>query len=529
MVNDKQSYLGNPLVKRDGVQHEWTQHEVDEYIKCMHDVAYFARNYIKIINLDKGLVNFDLYPYQEKMFEQLNDNRFNIILAARQSGKSISSVVWLLHYAIFNPESTIAILANKGATAQEMLGRITLALENLPFFLQPGCKALNKRSIHFSNNTKIIAASTSSSSVRGFSVNVVYLDEFAFVNRADEFYTSTYPVITSGSNSKVIITSTANGVGNLFHRLWQGAVQKTNSYVPFRIDWWDVPGRDEKWKKETIENTSEMQFRQEMANEFLGMGDTLISPETLLKLKSEYPIHEKDSLRIYEQPNPDHEYMMIVDVAKGRGQDYSTFNIIDVTARPFKQVSVFRDSLISPLLFPDIIYKNAVMFNNAWVIVESNDAGQVVCNGLYYDLEYENVFVESAVKANSIGVNMNRKVKRIGCSTIKDLIEQDKIHIVDDNTIIEISTFVSKGSSYEASDGNHDDLMMNLVLFGWFTTTSFFNNMTDVNIRQMLYDERIRQIEDDLPPFGLVDDGINAVEEVITDHQGDRWFATEPF
>ena len=359
--------------------------------------------------------------------------------------------------------------------------------------------------------------------------NVIYLDEFAFVNRADEFYTSTYPVITSGSNSKVIITSTANGVGNLFHRLWQGAVQKTNSYVPFRIDWWDVPGRDENWKKETIENTSEMQFRQEMANEFLGMGDTLISPETLLKLKSEYPIFEKDSLRIYEQPIAEHEYMMVVDVAKGRGQDYSTFNVIDVTARPFKQVAVFRDSLISPLLYPDIIYKNALMFNNAWVIIESNDAGQVVANGLYYELEYENVFVESAVKANAIGVNMNRKVKRIGCSTIKDLIERDKIHIVDDNTIIEISTFVAKGSSYEASDGNHDDLMMNLVLFGWFTTTSFFNNMTDVNIRQMLYDERIRQIEDDLPPFGLVDDGINDVEEVVTDYQGDRWITADSF
>jgi hypothetical protein len=526
---DKDTYLGNALIKRDGVTHEWTQYEVDEYIKCMQSPAYFARNYIKVINLDRGLVDFELYPYQEKMFEHFTDNRFNIVLAARQSGKSIASVVWLLHYSIFNPETNIAILANKGATAREMLSRITLALENLPFFLQPGCKTLNKGSIHFSNNSKIFAASTSSSSVRGFSVNVVYLDEFAFVNRADEFYTSTYPVITSGENTKVIITSTANGVGNLYHRLWQGAVQGTNQYKPFRVDWWDVPGRDERWKEETISNTSEMQFRQEMSNEFLGMGDTLISPEFLLKLKSEYPIFEQDNVRLYEQPIQEHEYMMFVDVAKGRGQDYSTFNIIDITARPFKQIGIFRDNLISPLLFPDIIYKYAKMYNDAWVIVESNDAGQVVCNGLYYELEYENVFVESAIKANSIGVNMNRKVKRIGCSTIKDLIERDKLHIVDDNTIIEISTFVAHGSSYEASDGNHDDLMMTLVMFGWFTTTTFFNNMTDVNIRQMLYDERIKQIEDDLPPFGLVDDGINEMEEVITDKYGDRWFTAESF
>ena len=263
-MND--SYLGNINVKRDGIQQQWTEEQVVEYAKCMKDPSYFARTYVKIISLDKGLVNFNLYPYQENMFDHFNDNRFSIVLACRQSGKSISSVVYLLWYAIFHPEKTIAVLANKGATAREMLARVTLALENLPFFLQPGCRALNKGSIEFSNNSRIIAAATSGSSIRGMSVNLLFLDEFAFVERAAEFYTSTYPVISSGKDTKVIITSTANGIGNTFHKIWEGAVQKVNEYKAFTVNWWDVPGRDEEWKRQTISNTSQMQFDQEFGN-----------------------------------------------------------------------------------------------------------------------------------------------------------------------------------------------------------------------------------------------------------------------
>lgn len=516
--NGNLGYLGNPHVKRDGVQQTWTAEDVNEYTRCLKDPAYFAKTYIKIINLDRGLVPFDLYPYQEEMFKHFNENRFSIVLACRQSGKSISSVAYLLWYAIFHPEKTIAILANKGATAREMLSRITLALENLPFFLQPGCKTLNKGSIEFSNNSRIIAAATSGSSIRGLSVSCLFLDEFAFVENAGEFYTSTYPVISSGKDTKVIITSTANGIGNIFHKLWEGAVQKTNQFKPFRVDWWDVPGRDEKWKEETISNTSELQFTQEFGNSFVGTGNTLISADTLLTLKSEIPIYEQDNVKVYEKPIEDHEYIFLVDVSKGRGQDYSTFNVIDVSVKPFKQVAVYRDNLISPLLFPDIIYKYAKTYNNALVVIESNDAGQLVCNGLYYELEYDNVFVESMIKSNAIGVTMTKRVKRIGCSNLKDFIEQNQLDLVDSETIVELSTFVARGSSYEASDNNHDDLVMNLVLFSWFVSTPFFAEISDVNIKQMMYDEKIRQIENDLLPFGLIDDGqSNYVEEIIVD------------
>ena len=519
-MND--TYLGNVNVKKDGVVTNFTLKEVDEYKKCMDSPSYFAENYCKIIHVDHGLVPFELYPYQQKMFSHFKSNRFSIVLACRQSGKSISSVAFLLWFAIFNPEKVVAILANKGATAQEMLGRVTLMLEHLPFFLQPGCKALNKRSIEFSNNSRVISAATSGSSIRGMSVNLLYLDEFAFVENASEFYTSTYPVISSGKDTKVIITSTANGIGNQFEKIWTGAIQKVNEFKPFRVDWHDVPGRDKKWKEETISNTSQLQFDQEFGNTFFGTGDTLINAETLMGLRAKPPLRliENNSVWIYEEPNKDHQYVMTVDVSKGRGQDYSTFTLIDISARPFKQVAVYRNNLISPLLFPNIIYKYAKIYNEAWVVVESNDQGTLVCNGLYNELEYENLFIESAVKANRLGIEMNRKVKRIGCSGIKDLIEENKLEIVDENTILEISTFVAKGQSYEASDGNHDDLVMNLELFGYFATGNYFTTLTDVNVKDMLFKQQMKQIEDDVLPFGHIDDGLDNADQ--QDHQ-DQW------
>ena len=528
-MND--TYNGNSNVKRDGATTQYTQYEVDEYIKCRDNPAYFARKYCKVIHLDKGLVDFDLYPYQEKMFNHFADNRFSIVLACRQSGKSISSVAYLLHYAVFNATKTVAILANKGATSQEMLSRVTLMLENLPFFLQPGTKALNKRSIEFSNNSKIVAAATSGSSIRGMSVNLLYLDEFAFVDDAATFYTSTYPVISSGTNTKVIITSTANGVGNMFHKLWEGAVQGTNDYTPFRVDWWDVPGRDDEWKQQTIANTSLLQFDQEFGNTFFGTVNTLIEGQVLLDLRAREPSRrlEGGDLLVYEEPIPEHQYIMTVDVCQGRGQDYSTFNIIDVSVQPFKQVCVYRNNRISPILYPNMIYKYATVYNEAYVVVENNDQGMVVCVGLYQDLEYENIHLESAIKADAIGIRMDRKVKRMGCSSIKDIIENHKLDIVDENTIMEVSTFVSKGTSYEASDGNHDDLMMNLVMFGYFVGTQSFGDMTNVNIKQMLFDQRMKEIEDDLPPFGIIDDGSDYVpKEDLYDPYSMNWATYEP-
>ena len=518
------SYLGNINVKRDGVLQVWSPDILQEYKRCMDNPIFFAENYVKVISLDHGLVPFKLYPYQKDMFSHFNDNRFSIVLACRQSGKSISACAYLLWFALFQPEKTVAILANKGATAREMLSRITLMLENIPFFLQPGSKALNKGSLEFSNNSRIIAAATSGSSIRGMSVNLLYLDEFAFVERASEFYTSTYPVVSAGRETKVIITSTANGIGNQFHKIWEGAVQKINEFVSFRVDWWDVPGRNDEWKKSTISNTSQLQFDQEFGNTFFGTGDTLISADCLLSLRAEQYVDllEDTCLRIYKKPVEKHDYVMTVDVSKGRGQDYSTFNLIDISVRPFEQVAVYRNNTISPLLFPNIIYKYANSYNEAYVVIESNDQGMVVCNGLYHDLEYENVHVESAVKANAIGIEMTRKSKRLGCSAIKDILEHHKIKIVDDQTILEISTFEARGQSFEASDGNHDDLMMNLVMFGYFVSGSHFTKMTDISLKEMLFKQRMAEIENDVLPFGFIDDGSDHIE-VLEDKEKDHW------
>ena len=498
------SYLGNELVKRAGVAQSFTEYEQQEYLRCMTSPSYFAKKYVKIISLDKGLVPFDLWPYQGKMYDHFEQNRFSIVLAPRQSGKSISVVAYLLWYACFHPDKSVAILANKGATSREMLSRITLALENMPFFLQPGCRVLNKGSISFDNNSTVFAAATSGSSIRGRSVALLYLDEFAFVQNAEEFYTSTYPVVTSGTTTRVIITSTPKGVGNMFHRIWEGAVQGTSEYKPFRVKWEDVPGRDEAWKEMTIKNTSQLQFDQEFGCSFIGTGSTLIEGNALMGLSARNPIYTQNGVKVYEKPvrseKPSlaHRYVLTCDVGRGKIQDYSVFQIIDVSVKPFKQVAVYRSNTISPLLLPDVIYKYARTYNDAYVIVESNDQGTVVCNGLYYDLEYENMFIQSAVKADDIGVLTTKKTKRIGCSNLKDMIETNKLEVVDADTIMELSTFEAKGNSYEASDGNHDDTVMALVLFAWFAATDMFAQIADINLKDMLYSERLTLIEDDV-------------------------------
>ena len=520
-MHKNEGYLVNINVKRACVQTEWTEEQIIEYKKCMVDPLYFIQKHLKIISLDEGLVPFKLYDYQQDLITHFDESRFSIVLACRQSGKSITACAYLIWYLLFQPEQTIAILANKGSTAREMLARITTMLEHVPFYLQPGTKVLNKGSIEFENDSRIIASATGANSIRGLSVNLLYLDEFAFVDNAEQFYTSTYPVVTSGGKSKVIITSTANGIGNMYHKLYEGAEHGKNEYQPFTVNWWDVPGRDEQWKQQTIANTSELQFEQEFGNSFLGTGNTLINANTLLGLQGHDPLWSKDNVHLYQSPIEDHTYIMTVDVARGRGQDYSTFSIIDVTEKPFKQVGIYRDNMISPLLLADVLERYAKMYNEALVVVENNDSGQIVCNNLYYDIEYPNVFLESTVKSSGVGVTMTKKVKQIGCSTLKELMEEKKLMVIDKFTINELVTFVAKGKSFEADGGNHDDLVMNLVLFSWFVTTPYFQSLTNLELKKMLYDEQQQLIEDEIVPFGIVDDGQN--QDNTYTQGGDVW------
>lgn len=435
------------------------------------------------------------------------------------SHNSITSVAWLCHYICFNEHKKVAILANKGAIAREMLSRLTQMIEHLPFFLQPGCRVLNKGNIVFSNGSEIIAVATSSSSVRGLSLDVVFCDEFSFVNKAEVFYTSTFPVISSGTESKFIISSTPNGVGNMFYKLWEGAVQGTNEYKPFRIRWQDVPGRDEKWKAQTIANTSERQFRQEHDCQFLGSAATLIDSDTLLGLKAKEPIKVWKDISYYIEPEPNHSYIMTVDVSRGRGQDYSTCSVYDVTDKTFFLVATYRSNMISPLLFPEYIVRLAKTYNNALVIIENNDSGEVVCNAVYYEYEYENTFVSSSVKSGGIGVRMTKRVKRIGCSNLKDLIESGRLQVYDANLIQELCAFEPHGDSFAARGNNHDDLVMNAVLFSWFVSSDLFASYSNHVLTDLLYAEHVKEIEDDVMPFGFINNHTSDTSPSFAAHQ----------
>jgi hypothetical protein len=533
-------YLGNPNLKKANTPIEFTQEQIIEFIKCKEDPVYFARNYIKIVSIDEGLVPFNMYPFQEKLIQNFHDNRFNICKMPRQTGKSTTCVSYLLHYAVFNDNVNVAILANKASTAQDLLGRLQLAYENLPKWMQQGIVSWNKRSLELENGSKISANSTSSSAVRGGSYNVIFLDEFAFIPNhiADDFFASVYPTISSGQSSKVIIVSTPRGM-NHFYRMWHDAEKGKNEYVPTDVHWSEVPGRDDAWKEQTIANTSEQQFKVEFECEFLGSVGTLVNPAKLKSLVYNDPIKRHNSLDIYENPIEDHNYLITVDVARGIGNDYSAFVIFDITEFPYRIVGKYRNNEIKPMLYPSIIKDVAKAYNGAYLLVEVNDIGDQVANILHFDLEYDNILMCSmrgrngqvvgsgfSGKKSQLGVRMTASVKKLGCSNLKTLVEDDKLLVSDYEIISELTTFIQKHNSFEAEEGCNDDLAMCLVIFSWLVAQDYFKEMTDNDIRKRLYEEQKNQIEQDMAPFGFLSDGLD--EEVVMMDGTDVWTKANP-
>jgi len=666
------NYLGNPNLKKVNTPQEFTKKEILEYQKCAKDPIYFMETYIRIVSLDDGLVPFKMYEFQRHIVRTIHDNRFTICKLPRQSGKSTTTVSYLLHYALFNPNSNIAILANKSSTARDILGRVQLAYENLPKWMQQGVINWNKGNIELENKSVIVAAATSSSAIRGGSYNIIFLDEFAFVpaNIAEQFFSAVYPTISAGTQTKMIIVSTPYGM-NQFYKLWTDAENKRNDYVPIEVHWSEVPGRDEAWKDATIRNTSPEQFQQEfecvdgntivetedgkikiedlykkllkkrvgqmfrtntdnikilstsgfsnfngiqkvkrnlyqhiifddkseiktsinhpfgkdkilarnvkvgdylsskkvlyneLVNEkiflydpinvekenlyitngvvshnceFLGSVNTLINPSKIKTLAYMNPIQSNAGLDVYEDPIKGNTYVCTVDVARGVSKDYSAFLILDVTQMPFRIVAKFRNNEIRPLLFPHTIDQVCKAFNHAHVLVETNDLGQQIAEALQFELEYDNLLMTTqrgragqilgagfSGRGSGFGVKMTKQIKKIGCANIKTLIESDKVLIQDFNIIEEMSTFIRKGQSWQADDGANDDLMMCLVIFGWLSNQPFFKEMTDTNARQMLYDEQQHLIEQDMAPFGFVDDGTPDHEKSEVDEYGTVW------
>tara|TARA_Y100001938_G_scaffold150523_1_gene241839 strand:- start:293 stop:1960 length:1668 start_codon:yes stop_codon:yes gene_type:complete len=536
-MSDQNQYLGNPNLKKTNTPVEFTKENIIEYRKCAEDPLYFIKNYVQIVSLDHGLVPFEMYSFQEGMVSTMHDNRFSIFKLPRQSGKSTIIISYLLHYALFNQNVNIAVLANKSITARDILSRLQLAYENLPKWMQQGIIAWNKGNIELENGSKIIAAATSSSAIRGGSYNIIFLDEFAFVpsNVAEQFFASVYPTITSGQNTKVIIVSTPHGM-NMFYKIWVDAQEKRNDYIATEVHWSEVPGRDEEWKKETIRNTSESQFNAEFECEFLGSIDTLISAHRLKTLVYRNPIQSNAGLDIYVRPEKDNVYMITADVSRGTANDYSAFVVFDVTEIPYKMVAKFRDNEIKPLLFPTKIHEVAKAYNQAYVMVEVNDIGEQVANALQFDLEYDNLVMASMRgRAGQIlgagfsggraqlGVRTTKAVKKIGCSNLKQLIEDNKLIIEDYDAVNELSTFIVRGSSYQADDGCNDDLVACMFMFAWATDQTYFKELTDNDIRKTMIKEQQDMLEQDMAPFGFIVNGVDDPFEDTIDEYGTRW------
>ena len=523
-------YLGNSNLKPAGIEIEFTKNQVEEYVKCAKDPIYFIKTYVKVVSLDKGLIPFDLYDYQEELLNIIHNNRFAIAKLPRQSGKSTSIVAYILHYVLFNQSMNVAILANKQSTSREILYRLKLAYEYLPLWLQQGIIEWNKGSIELENGSKIVASSTSASAIRGGSFNMIFLDEFAHVpnNIAEEFFSSVYPTVTSGQTTKVLMVSTPNGL-NLFYYYWKNANKKRgekgkNEYIPFEVHWSQIPlypggpFRDQKWKETQIQNTSEQQFQTEFECDFIGSTNTLISSSKLHVLSWDNPILKStDGMDIYEESKEDHQYIITVDTARGQGKDYSAFVVFDITDVPYKICAKFRNNLISPMVYPTVIKTVAEKYNDAYVLIETNDIGSQVADVLHQDLEYDNIASTvykgrsgQVISSGFGGANMQRgvrttiPVKKLGCSVLKSLVENDKLLIPDIDVINELYTFVAKGQSYEADDGHTDDLSMCLVLFGWLTRQDYFKNLTERDVRLDVFQDEISRLEEEVMPFGLI-------------------------
>ena len=537
MTQASNSYHGNPNLKPLGYQHDFTEEEIKEYVKCKEDPIYFIEKYVKIITLDKGLQPFKLYDCQKRKVDCIMNNRRVVLMEGRQQGKTVTSAACILHYTIFEEDKTVAIMANKSSAAREVLNRYQIMYENLPLWMQQGVKVWNKGDVELENNSKVLTAATTAAAIRGKSVNWLYIDEAAIIpnNIADEFFTSVYPTISAGETTKILLTSTPLGY-NHFWKFWNESVEGVNGFENMFIPYYEIPGRDEKWLEEQKQLLGDVKFNQEVMCEFLGSTNTLINAQTIARLSTKDPLYSKSNLDIYEEPQEGHFYAMTVDTSRGIGGDFSAFIVADITKMPYKVVAKYRDNKVAPMLYPDIIGKVGKDYNDAFILVEVNDIGQQVAEILHQEVEYENMLstvTEQARqyispgfgKATKHGVTTSKQVKRQGCFTFKSLIEEQKLLVFDEHIIHEISTFTEKGNTYQADEGYHDDLVMCLVLFGWLTSQNFFKDMTDVNTREGLYKQQMGDIESNLTPFIRV----TGNEEEVEVLGGDVWLTHDEY
>lgn len=547
MLPSDKGYNGNPLLKKARKQINWTPEMLQEFVKCANDPIYFAEKYIQIVHVDKGLIPIRLYDYQKEIILKLTNNRRVTVVTSRQAGKTTTAAAIILHYILFNDHKTVALLANKGDAAREILDRIKLSYESLPDWLQQGVVEWNKGSIEIENGCKVIAAATSSSAIRGKSISLLYIDEAAFVENWDEFFASVFPTISSGETTKILFTSTPNGL-NHFYKTCMGAKagresKDFNGYEYVEVPWQKVPGRTEEWRQETLAamDFDYEKFAQEFECAWLGSSGTLISGAVLKTLVAAAPLASSDGMNKYQDPIANHQYVITVDVSRGKGLDYSAFQVIDVTRMPYQQVCTFRNNMVTPLDYSGTIHRTAKAYNNATILVEVNDVGAQVADSLFYDFDCETlIYTENAgargkrisagfAKSGGVdrGIRTTKTVKAIGCSMLKLLVEQRQLIINDHGTIHELSRFSRKGSSYEAEPGCNDDLVMGLVLFAWMSDQQYFKDLTDINTLMKLRDKSDEELENDLVPFGFIETGHpddDVIDLTVTPHREFQFF-----
>lgn len=516
-----QTFAKKPALMQAGLGLELTPLQQEEWVKCALDVVYFVENYYRITTIDRGFILFEPFEFQKEMLQAFQDNRFTILATSRQAGKTTVAAAFLLWFVLFHPDKEVAILANKERQAREIMDRMQKALQDLPFFLQSGLEKYGTTEMAFENGSKVFVYATSPDAIRGRSCSLVYLDEFAFVDGDEEFWESVYPTLASGSSSRCIITSTPKGQRGMFYALWQGADPdengNTNGFFKKKVTWQDVPhyANDPTFEESTRARLGDSRFLQEFCVEFRGSVGTLIPSQLLMAMRSKEVTELNEFTKVLYEYNPDHSYVAIGDVGGGLEQDYSVLTIFDVTEIPYKIAAKYRCNTISPLLFPFTMVDMCNHYGQCPLLVETNnDVGGQAITVLWYDLEYLETIMTSndpkrggsgtrvGGKGAKPGIKTTSRVRNIGCSNLKGLIETGKLEIEDMDTIDELSTFILKNDKYQADEGCHDDCVMTLVLFSWLVKQDWFEDLYSVNVSQEMKKTASEKAIEALIPFG---------------------------
>jgi hypothetical protein len=479
MLKNKQMYLNNPNLPTVNSEFEYTPKMIADLEKCSKNILYFAENYFTIISLDEGKQKIELHLCQKRVLRKMRDNRFFILLASRQIGKTTLMTIYALWIACFQQDQSILIVANKEGTAIEIFRRIRLAFEELPNWIKPGVKEYGKTSMILANGCRIGISTTTGTAARGQSINCLILDELAFIepHLVDEFWKSVYPIVSSSKKSKIFIASTANGTGNLFHSLFTGAANGKNGWECDKILWNEIPGRDEKWKKETIATIGSLEaFNQEFNCEFLDGGESSVNEELFERLKVYVSdpkfVMEDGHYHIWDEPNEKGIYIAGVDVSEGVDKDASVINIFDISNLTcIKQVAIYHNNGISPYHFTEKLNDILIQWGKPLVCIERNNCGGQVVDNLRQVHNYDNIVSWGASLAGReralLGIVNHTNTKYTGITNMRYWVNQlEVVQIKDMNTLKEMREFVrSANGTWGAKKGAgyHDDRVMSMV------------------------------------------------------------------